>query len=90
MIYADWDNTPRTGKNGWLFEGTSPELFAKLSLKAFRETSNKNPNEKFVIIKSWNEWAEGNYLEPDSRFGLQYLQKFGEELVQFQKNTVAV
>ena len=30
--------------------------------------------EQVVVIKSWNEWAEGNYLEPDAEFGLGRLE----------------
>lgn len=29
---------------------------------------------KIIFIKSWNEWAEGNHLEPDLKFGRQYLE----------------
>jgi len=37
-------------------------------------------NQRLVFIKSWNEWAEGNYLEPDQKFGLDYLKVVREEV----------
>ncbi len=84
MVYVDWDNTPRAGKDGWLFDGSTPDLFGKLCTKAFEQTSNKNENEKIVIIKSWNEWAEGNYLEPDQKHGLAFLKSYKNSLNKFQ------
>lgn len=83
-ILADWDNTPRSGKDGWLFQGASPEKFGELCKKAFEETNNKPEDEKIVFIKSWNEWAEGNYLEPDQVNGLKYLEEFKKVLDNFQ------
>ena len=84
MVYVDWDNTPRAGNDGWLFDGACPELFGKLCTKAFEQTSNKSENEKIVIIKSWNEWAEGNYLEPDQKHGLAFLEAYKRSLNKFQ------
>ena len=36
--------------------------------------------ERLLFVKSWNEWAEGNHLEPDLKFGLGYLDVIREEL----------
>jgi hypothetical protein len=82
-VMPDWDNTPRTPTTGWLFLDSSPELFGDLCMKAFRETENKPEDEKIVILKSWNEWAEGNYLEPDSKYGTAYLENFRNALYQY-------
>ncbi|KAA9036390.1 lipopolysaccharide biosynthesis protein [Ginsengibacter hankyongi] len=88
-IYSDWDNTPRTGTNGWLFEGSTPELFGELCTKAFEATANKVKDEKIVILRSWNEWAEGNYLEPDHKFGTAYLEAFRTSLINYD-NEVSI
>ena len=29
---------------------------------------------RVIFIKSWNEWAEGNHMEPDLKFGHKYLE----------------
>lgn len=78
-VIPNWDNTPRSGKNGLVLSGSTPELF-RMHLREGIEIAKKLPKErKFVFIKSWNEWAEGNYLEPDRKFGMKYLQVVAEE-----------
>ena len=39
---------------------------------------SKDDDERLVFIKAWNEWGEGNYLEPDLKFGKTYIEKTGE------------
>lgn len=40
----------------------------------FCNVIHKPKEERIVFLKSWNEWAEGNYMEPDLKFGRGYLE----------------
>ena len=86
--FVDWDNTPRKGKRGFVMDGTSPEKFKKymsLQVKRARELYKKYK----IFIFSWNEWAEGGYLEPDEKNKYKYLEaikKALEENEELEKN----
>jgi hypothetical protein len=73
-ILSGWDNTPRTGNRGRVFHDYNPELFGKHVCKVLNQV--KDREETLCFIKSWNEWAEGNYLEPETRYGLGFLEEF--------------
>ncbi len=73
-IIPNWDHTPRTGKKGTLLNNSTPDLFKKHVQRVFQDLSHKKEEDRIVLIKSWNEWAEGNYLEPDLKFGRKYLE----------------
>ena len=77
-VITGWDNSPRSGRNGLILTGYTPEKFRshlKQALTMAERTSNK-----IVFVKSWNEWAEGNYLEPESEYGTLFLEVFREEM----------
>jgi hypothetical protein len=90
LIFTDWDNTARSGKDGWLFKDFSFDLFEQMCYKGFEATANKPENEKFVFVKSWNEWAEGNYLEPDQKHGRTYLETFYGALTRYNNSIQAL
>ena len=73
-IMPNWDNTARSGKNGWVFVDSNPALFQLHLRDAINSVAEKPYEKRLVFIKSWNEWAEGNYLEPDAKFGKGYLE----------------
>lgn len=74
-IITGWDHTPRSGAKGLIIEGETPELF-----KDYAKTVIENAKGPFIFVKSWNEWAEGNYLEPDLKWGRAYLNVLRELL----------
>ena len=41
---------------------------------------------QIVYLKSWNEWAEGNYIEPDRKWGRKYLEVLRDEINNFNQN----
>jgi hypothetical protein len=79
-ILPNWDSTPRHGMNGLVLLDGTPELFRAHLREAVDIVQSREPDHRLIFIKSWNEWAEGNYLEPDSRFGSDYLEVIREEL----------
>lgn len=79
-VVPNWDNTPRSGTNGMVLRGSTPELFGRQLRNALERVSDRPGERRLVFIKSWNEWAEGNHLEPDLRFGCGYLEVIRKEM----------
>ena len=73
-IFPGWDHTPRSGKDGLVLSRTSPELFKNTVGETIKMIEHKHPQHKIIFVKSWNEWAEGNYLEPDLKWGNKFLE----------------
>lgn len=73
-VYPNWDNTPRKGRKGVVLANSTPELFEEHVKDAVGALGDRADESKLVFVKSWNEWAEGNHLEPDTKWGLQNLQ----------------
>lgn len=71
-ILPQWDHTPRSGWNGTLIVNASPELF-KLHCKDALDAV-KNKRNPILFLKSWNEWGEGNFMEPDLTFGRGFIE----------------
>jgi len=80
-VVPNWDNTPRMGRWGLVFHESSPELFASHLRHAIELIAHRPSDKRLVFLKSWNEWAEGNHLEPDEHHGRGYLDAAKRELL---------
>lgn len=69
-----WDNSPRKGRDAFIMTGSTPALYKKLLKGMLDSFEPYSPEENLFFINAWNEWAEGNHLEPDQRWGSQYLE----------------
>lgn len=79
-IIPGWDRSPRSGKKAQIVYGSTPELWKKHCKEAVDLVQNKTFEHRIIILRSWNEWGEGNYVEPDERWGTAYLDALHEAL----------
>lgn len=80
VILPNWDHSPRLGYSSTIFNKSTPALWKRLLYKTVDYIKNKPEEDQIIMIKSWNEWAEGNHLEPDLKWGLKYLEAIKEVL----------
>lgn len=73
-VYPNWDNTPRSGPGGLVLQGASPALFTNHVRAAVASIRDRPKEQRLLWVKSWNEWAEGNHLEPDAVHGHAWLE----------------
>lgn len=72
-LIPNWDRSPRVGKDAVIYENSTPDLFKKSVESSFEIVKNKPQEHQIIFIQAWNEWGEGNYLEPDMKYGHGYL-----------------
>lgn len=74
-VTPSWDNSPRRKSNFFAFKNSTPKLYGEW----LRDVCNRfvpfSEEENFIFINAWNEWAEGNHLEPDLKWGRGYLEE---------------
>lgn len=84
-LIPNWDHTPRSGNFGRVFLNATPKLFGEHANLTFSHLQKKEENDQVVFIKSWNEWGEGNYMEPDQEFGTGYIDELRKVLDSYAK-----
>lgn len=84
-LIPNWDHTPRSGYYGRVLSNPLPKYFGQHVDDIFEKVAVKPNDDHIVFIKSWNEWGEGNYLEPDLRYGRLKLETLNLKKKEFIK-----
>lgn len=72
-LIPNWDHTPRSGRGGYVFNNATPDLFQQHAYAMIKSVKHKNEEDQILFLKSWNEWGEGNYMEPDLKYGKGFI-----------------
>jgi hypothetical protein len=79
-LIPNWDHSPRSGRGNHILVGSTPKLFFEHIQNVLKTVERKEYQNKLIFLKSWNEWAEGNYMEPDLKYGRGYLDVLKQSL----------
>lgn len=80
-IFPQWDRTPRAGNSEGVYINATPTNFKKHIQDALNVIKNKDVEHQILFLRSWNEWGEGNYVEPDLKYGHGFLDAIKETIV---------
>ena len=73
-VFVGWDNTSRRGTNGIIIKNNDPAGFEEELMRVKKKLEQAGSNLGLIFVNAWNEWAEGNYLEPDNKNHYAYLE----------------
>ncbi len=74
-VTPSWDNSARRKSGAIIFENATPEKYGKWLTSVINRFNPYSKEENFIFINAWNEWAEGNHLEPCRKWGRKYLEE---------------
>lgn len=75
-ITPGWDNSPRKKKDDFIaFINNTPQIYGRWLRSLIDSFEPYSSEENFIFINAWNEWGEGNHLEPDQKWGLAFLEE---------------
>jgi hypothetical protein len=73
-VMVTWDNTSRRARGATIYQGATPARYEHWLRVTAESLADERPEENYLFILAWNEWAEGNHLEPDQRYGRAFLE----------------
>lgn len=81
-VCPGWDNSARRKNGSFILLDSTPEVYerwlretvTRLTHLSAPGESSETPPSSLVFINAWNEWGEGNHLEPCQKWGRAYLE----------------
>jgi lipopolysaccharide biosynthesis protein len=81
-VCPGWDNSPRRKTGAVIFLNSTPDLYKgwlrevvnRQAARTGASGSSSDSSNSLVFINAWNEWGEGNHLEPCQKWGRAYLE----------------
>lgn len=83
-LLPQWDRTPRAGIKADPLTNSTPQKFQATVEEALQLIKDKDPEHQILFLKAWNEWGEGNYVEPDLKFGHGWLDAIKNAINKFK------
>lgn len=74
------DRSPRAGRKAIIYYNATPENFYLGAKKAIELVEKKNKEHRIIFLNSWNEWGEGSYMEPDTKYGKEFIYQLRRAL----------
>jgi hypothetical protein len=79
-LIPNFDHSPRSKRMAYILDKSTPDLFYDHCCRVFNNIEGKKNN--LVWLRSWNEWGEGNYMEPDLKYGRGYIDALKRALTE--------
>ena len=73
-LIPNFDHSPRSSYNGLILDNSTPDKWFNFCREIKKQQLTKQSKDPLVFIKAWNEWGEGNYMEPDLKYGKGYIE----------------
>lgn len=74
------DRSPRAGRKAIVYYNATPENFYRGAKAAVDLVQEKDHQHRIIFLNSWNEWGEGSYMEPDIKYGKEFIRQLRRAL----------
>lgn len=74
-VFPMWDNTSRRDAGATIIHNSTSKKYGAWLSEVVKSFKPYSKDENFVFLNAWNEWAEGNHLEPCRKWGRAYLEE---------------